>query len=325
MVTEGIVKGYILPGLPHILMCPEKNAGWMKVRKAFDEVCTEVQNSGADLLVIYSTYWASILGHQIQANPEPQWIHVDDQFHDLGSIPYKFKIDTDFAEVLKSKCEERGLHARTINYEGFPIDTGSVVALKLINPDNKIPAVIVSSNIYSDRAESIVYGKAVADALKETGKKAVAIAISSLSNRLFTTEIDPQQDKIHSLKDQEWNDKFLELLSEGRLEDCSQLSRQFHREARVKKVTNFKPFWWLAAVMGQTNAYAGDIKAYAPMLGTGAAVISLTPGIEKASDLEYDEEDVEVFLGDRNVLDKNLPEQVGFPTQDLPVEVHSNE
>ena len=41
-------------------------------------------------------------------------------------------------------------------YKGFPIDTGSVVALKLLNPDNAIPACIVSSNMYSDRAEIIV-------------------------------------------------------------------------------------------------------------------------------------------------------------------------
>ena len=36
------------------------------------------------------------------------------------------------------------------------------------------------------------------------------------------------------------------------LEDVSQLSRQFHREARVtKKVVNFKPFWWWSAAMGR--------------------------------------------------------------------------
>ncbi|MCB9027256.1 MAG: hypothetical protein H6625_13125 [Bdellovibrionaceae bacterium] len=316
MSAKGVLKGYLLPGLPHILLCPEKNQNWMQVRKAFDRVREEIQTSGADILIIYSTYWPSILGHQIQADPSPEWVHVDEQFHDLGSIPYKFKMDATFAEVLKQKSTERGLHARTINYQGFPIDTGSVVALKLLNPNNKIPAVIVSSNIYSDRAETIVFGKAMADAIEETGKKAVILVISSLSNRLFTKEFNYAEDKIHSLKDQEWNDKFLELLSEGRLEDCSQLSRQFHREARIKKVTNFKPFWWLAAVMGQSNAYSGEVYAYAPLLGTGAAVAGLTPGVEKASDLEYDEENVEKYSGDRHVLD--ISTSIPKPTQDMP-------
>ena len=317
MAKEGIVKGYVLPGLPHTLLCPQKNEGWSKVRQAFDRVREEVQKSEADILVIYSTYWPSILGHQIQADPSPEWIHVDDQFHDLGSIPYKFKMDVKFAEALRKKCGERDLHARKVNYHGFPIDTGSVVALKLINPDNRLPAVIVSSNIYADRAETVVFGKAMADAIQSEGKKAIVIAISSLSNRFFTQDIDPSQDRIHSLKDQEWNGKLLELLGEGRLEDCSQLSRQFHREARVRKVTNFKSFWWLSAVMGQNNAYEGEVLAYAPMLGTGAAVIGLTPGVEKLSDLEYDEDSVEKYSGDRHVLDKSNKE-TSLPTQDFP-------
>ena len=67
--------------------------------------------------------------------PEPVWTHVDEEFHELGSMSYKFRIDAAFAECAKENCEERGLHTRTVAYEGFPIDTGSVVALKLLNPN----------------------------------------------------------------------------------------------------------------------------------------------------------------------------------------------
>ena len=248
-----VVKGYVLPGLPHLLLTPEANPGWLKIRNAFDEVKKDIESSEADVLVLYSTYWPSIIGHQIQARPEPEWVHVDDQFHALGSIPYKFKMDVDFAKALNESCKNRGLTSRLIDYHGFPIDTGSVVVLKLINPNNRLPVVIVSSNIYSDRAETVVYGKAVRDALEKTGKKAAVVSITSLSNRLHTEHVAPKDDHIHSKKDQEWNLKFLEFLGEGRLEDVSQLSRQFHKEARIPKVTSFKPIWWLSAVMGQNN------------------------------------------------------------------------
>ncbi len=297
-----ILKGYIVPGLPHILLAPEKNPGWQKMRNAFEEVKKEIATSGADILVIYSTYWSSILGHQIQAEPQPEWVHVDDQFYALGSIPYKLKMDAKFAELLKEKCLSRGLHARTTAYKGFPIDTGSVVALKLLNPDNKIPAVIISSNIYSDRAESIVLGKATRDAIEASGKKAICMVISSLSNRMHTTHVDPKDDKIHSLKDNEWNLKFLEYLQAGRLEDASQLSRQFHKEARVQKVVNYKPFWWLAGVMGQNNLFGGKLYEYQPIVGTGNALVGLTPSKQAARDLEFDEDDPQNYKGERNVL-----------------------
>ncbi len=297
-----VIKGYVLPGLPHLYLSPDANAGWRRVRESMERVRAEIENSGADVLMIYSTYWPSVIGHQIQANPEPEWVHVDDDFHNLGSISYKFKVDTQVAEAFLHSARERHLQARLINYHGFPIDTGSVVVNKIVNPDNKIPCVIVSSNVYADRAETLVLGKAARDAVEKTGKKAIGIIITSLSNRLHERRVDPKNDHIHSLKDQEWNLKFLEFLQAGRLEDVSQLSRQFHKEARVNKVANYKPFWWLAAFMGQTNLYTGDILAYEPIYGSGAAVVGLTPAERAARDLEFDESDPEFFSGERNVL-----------------------
>ena len=100
-----------------------------------------------------------------------------------------------------------------------------MVALELLNPDNRIPAVICSTNVYSNRAETAVLAKSCLDVVKAQNKKAVAVSVMSLSNRMFTEPIEPHEDRIHSLKDEEWNQKILEFLTEGRLEDIGQLSR----------------------------------------------------------------------------------------------------
>lgn len=297
-----VLKGFMVSGLPHVLLCPEKNPGWQNVRSAMDNIRKEIEILKPDVLLIYSTYWSSVIGHQIQADPKPKWTLVDDLFHDLGSIPYELKMDASFAKTYCDIANFRGLHARTVAYKGFPIDTGSVVALKTLNPDNKIPAVIVSSNVYADRTETVVLGKAARETLEKENKTAVAIIVSSLSNRLFDLDFDPKEDRIHSRKDDEWNRKVLEYLNLGRLEDVSQLSRQIHKEARVNKVNNFKPFWWLSALMGQNNMYTGEVMAYEAIQGTGAAVVGLKPSDRASRDLEYDEEDPEKYLGERNVL-----------------------
>lgn len=256
------------------------------------------------MILVYSTTWPSVVGHQIQALRESIWTHVDDDFHYLGSMPYNFQIDTDFAHEYCSMAEKRGLHARTVEYEGFPIDTGSVVALSLLNPDNRIPACIVSSNMYANRSETIVLGKAANDALISQGKKAVVVVVSSLSNRMFTEHIDPAEDRIHSSKDDEWNQKILEFFADGRLEDLSQLSREIHGQIRVQKVVAYKPAWWMAASMGQHNNYNGEVLAYEDLHGSGGAVIQLTPSSGSFGDKEFDEDDVEYYQGDRNVLNK---------------------
>jgi len=298
-----VVAGVIVPGIPHPLLCPEANEGWGRLRDGFADARRVIQESGAKRLLIYSTMWPSVIGHQIQAHPQPEWVHVDELFHDLGSIPYSFRIDAAFGERFRDCARSRGLQARTVAYHGFPIDTGSVVALKLLNPDNALAASIVSSNVYADRAETVVLGKAAQEAIDSDGVPTAVIVVMTLSNRLFTEFIEPQEDRIHSAKDEEWNAKLLEFLAEGRLEDVAQLSRTIQNQIRVRKVVNFKPMWWMSAVMGQHNQYDGSVLAYAPLFGTGGAVVTLMPSATTRGDREFDEDDVEHFRGDRSVLD----------------------
>ncbi len=310
-MNEGeVVLGLFVPAHPHPLLCPEKNPGWARLRESYDQARLMIEESEAELILVYSTLWTSIIGHQFQALKEPEWIHVDDDFHYLGSMPYKFMIDTKFAESLSLCAKSRGLESRTVAYHGFPIDTGSVVALSLLNPDNRLPAGICSSNMYSNRGETIVLGKSANDAIKKSGKKVAVVVVSSLSNRMFTDKIEPHEDKIHSQKDDEWNRKILEFLEEGRLEDVSQLSRQIHKQIRVQKVVAFKPMWWLAGVMGQHNNFTGKIHSYEPVHGAGCAVVSLIPKLDEVGDKEYDEDDVELYKGDRNVLETIEPTKI---------------
>lgn len=309
-----VVRGFIVPGRPQPLLAADQNEPWGKLRDAFEVVQREIEQTEADILLIYSTQWLSILGHQVQAHPHPEWTLVDQEFHDLGEMPYSFRMDEEFGKLYAQKARERGLHARAIAYHGFPIDTGTVVALKLLNPDNRLPASVVSCNMYADRAETLVLGKAANDALRDSGKRAIAIAVTALSNRMHTDPIEPKDDHISADKDDEWNRKLLEILGEGRLEDASQHAREFTSEANGDQ--RLKAIWWLAALMGQDNRYEGEVVEYQPLYGTGAAVVSLTPSAGASGDLEFDEEDVEVYAGDRNVLDTGVTsgDVLGGPT-----------
>ncbi|MEE2962226.1 MAG: hypothetical protein VYA34_15950 [Myxococcota bacterium] len=300
MTCEHVLAGFIAPGKPHILLAPEKNPNWQSMHDSFGQAREDILALKPDLLLIYSSQWPSIIGHQIQADPQPEWRLVDQDFHELGTMHYKLRMDSDFAHVYEAAAHARGLTARTVAYRGFPMDPGTIVALKLLNPHNEIPACVVSCNMYADRAETLILGKAAVDALQESGKKAVAISVTALSNRMWTEWIDPADDRIHSRKDDEWNRKFLELLREGRLEDVSQLARTFTAQANGDN--KLKALWWLGAVMGQSNQFSGKIYDYQPVWGSGAALVGLTPDAALGSALEYDEDDSDFYKGDRSVL-----------------------
>ena len=99
-MSDDIVRfGLYVPPHPHPLLVPEKNDGWGRLRAAFDTCRQRIEEIDVDLILVYSTTWPSIIGHQIQANPCAKWTHVDDDFHDLGSMPYSFTMDTEFARL----------------------------------------------------------------------------------------------------------------------------------------------------------------------------------------------------------------------------------
>ncbi|HEX2066040.1 MAG TPA: hypothetical protein VHI93_04425, partial [Candidatus Thermoplasmatota archaeon] len=283
----GIVAGFVVPGLPHPLLVPDANPAYRKVRNAYEAVRKEIEALKPGLLLLYSTQWLSVVGHQVQARAQPEWRHVDPEWHELGTVPYKLRMDPAFGASYVEAGRARGLEMRTVDFHGFPIDTGSVVALKLLNPKNAVPASIVSCNMYADRAETIVLGKAARDAVQATGKRAVAVAVTALSNRLHTDIVPFAEDRIHSLKDDEWNRKYLEILGEGRLESASQLAREFSAQASGEQ--KMKAIWWLAATMGQSNRYRGQVLEYQPIYGTGAALVGLWPAAKAAADQEFDE------------------------------------
>ena len=116
MTNGEIVESFVVPVHPHTVLAPEQNEGWSRLRKAYDDAAKIIQDSGADLLIIYSTTWPSIIGHQIISDPNPEWVMVDHDFHELGSIHYSFNIDVEFAEQWNAENKSRGLQSRCVNY-----------------------------------------------------------------------------------------------------------------------------------------------------------------------------------------------------------------
>ena len=281
-----IQKAYLVPGQPHVLLAPEKNQGWASLRASYEAVGREIAASGAELILVYSTQWFSVIGHLFQTDPAPKWILVDQNWYELGEIPYEFRVDPEFGKLYCAICKQNGMQAATVSYHGFPIDTGTVVALKLLNPANAIPASIVSCNIYAEREETRALGVAGRAAIEQSGKKTIVVVVTNLSNRYEVADIDPANDRVSSAKDDEWNRKILEMLGEGRLEDVAQVARDFAREANADM--GFKAIWWLAALMGEHNRYDGKVWDYQPVWGTGNAIVELTPNPQK--EIEWEKE-----------------------------------
>src|SRR5205823_3285712 len=129
---------------------------------------------------LYSTQWLSVLGTSFQAHPHPKGLHVDENWYALGDLPFDFKTDSVLAESFASGVAAVGMPTKTVNFDEFPIDTGTIVALRLLDPKGTVPVSIVSSWVYADGAKSREIGRTMREEIERSGKRAFVIACSSL-------------------------------------------------------------------------------------------------------------------------------------------------
>ncbi len=163
---------------------------------------------------------------------------------------------------------------RPVDYEGFPVDTGTLVALNFLNPRNEIPVVCLSCNIYSGREEELKLGQAAADAVRALGRRAVVVASTGLSGHYFTREITDDEDRIVSEEDDAENRRLLGLMAAGKVVDAMDLVPEY--AAKTGADMQFKSYYWLIGAIGSgsdNRKISGKVLGYGSIWGSGAAVV----------------------------------------------------
>ncbi|MGE0822203.1 MAG: 2-amino-5-chlorophenol 1,6-dioxygenase subunit alpha [Candidatus Binatia bacterium] len=269
MPTGTIQRAYIVPGLPHLTSSvPAEN--WETLRRGFRRAGEHVRVLKPDVIAIYSTQWISVLGHSFQTNPNPHGLHVDDNWYEFGDFPFDLRVDTDLTTRAAALASSAGLATKTVNYNGFPLDTGTLVTQRFLNPENAFPVTIVSCNIYAGQPDLLTLGRALRQAIEESGKRAVVVACTGLSGRFFTEEIDPRNDRFAVAEDDVWNRRILDLIAQGKNAEVLGITAEYVNATAAD--IGFKAFAWLMGVLG-TPVVAGNVLAYGPVWGTGAAVV----------------------------------------------------
>lgn len=268
-LTQSLAAVWV-PGLPHILR-PDKSAHWARCALAMEAVGQRVQEEKFERIVVFSTQWLSVLGTSFQAHPHPRGIHVDDNWYELGDLPFNFSCDGDLVKGFSGRLESQGLPAKTVNFEGFPVDTGTIVALRFLNPQGLIPVSVVSSWVYATADTAFRLGETMKQVASEAKHKTLFVAVSALSARFATHEIDPERDAIDpSFSDNRWNQQVLSQWERGDLGATKMIADQYAKEAKADM--GFHAFHWLHGVVGQKQVH-GRISHYGPIWGTGAAVV----------------------------------------------------
>ena len=265
-----LVSAFLVPGSPLPKLKPEiPSLG--RLATAMQAAGRALAASRPDAVLVYSTQWIAVLDQLWLTRPHNAGVHVDENWYEFGDLEFNIDVDTDLAKACVAGSPGIGINARGVDYEGFPLDSGTIVAASLLGLGGaNLPLVVGSNNVYHNPATTEKLAAMAVACADAQGKRVAVVGVGGLSGAVFRTEIDLHSDKIVSAQDDDWNRRILALMQAANAAELRQVVPDFASQARADM--GFKHFHWVLGAMN--GRWSGAvIHGYEPIYGSGGAVI----------------------------------------------------
>lgn len=264
-----VVSAFLVPGNPLPYLKPD-NAPWRPLAEGYKAAGKALQASKPDVILVYSTQWIAVLDELWQTRRRVEGLHVDENWYEYGDLPFDMKIDVELANACVEGSKAVGVSSKGVDYDAFPIDTGTIVANGFMNEGGATPLVIAANNLYHDPATTAKLAQMAVEKATEQKKRIALVGIGGLSGTIFRKKIDIAKDHIASEADDAANKRMLAVLEKADKAAVDAACGDYAKEARVDM--GFKHLAWVMGGIGEKYAGA-KVHAYGPTYGSGAAVV----------------------------------------------------
>jgi 3,4-dihydroxyphenylacetate 2,3-dioxygenase len=224
-----------------------------------------------DVLIVNTTHWVGTFTQFVDGTPRHQGVLTSPEHPDLiRQVPYDYPGDRDLAAAIIAKGEAAGLPCYLVDDPHLIGDYGTVMpVLCYWAPRQDIAVIPVATCLQSDLDEAYRWGELIAEAVRESDRRAAFIASGSVSHRQvrgparWPTEADQALDH-----------KLAELLAAGELARVRAWLPEWARRTHAEMGGRH-----LAMMLGVLSAdrYAATLQGYGPSSGTGNYLITFAP------------------------------------------------
>jgi 2-aminophenol/2-amino-5-chlorophenol 1,6-dioxygenase alpha subunit len=265
-----VVAACLVPGNPLPWFRPD-NPPWAGLASACRAMGRTLSAARPDTILLYSTQWMAVLDELWQTRRSFDDIHVDQNWYEYGDLEYRMTCDTELAAACIEGSREIGISSKGVDYDKFPIDTGTIVANNFLNPGGRLPLTIASNNLYHSFEETVALGEMAVEKARRLGRRVAVVGVGGLSGSIFRHEIDITTDGIATAEDDAWNRRMLARIIEGgSAAELGTFAKEFAEGARADM--GFKHFAWILGGLRRRLSGA-QVHAYGATYGSGAAVI----------------------------------------------------
>jgi 3,4-dihydroxyphenylacetate 2,3-dioxygenase len=273
-MAGGIVRVVVAPHVPRIGVEAKAPPFLKGVVAGLHAMGQELRAAKPDVFVLLSSHFVSTFNWQVTMHAEHKGVCVADEAPDLiPGFPYQRKGDPQFAEALVKEIQVVGVPVIRNETPHYAWDYGTYVPLNYLDPEQKIPVVVLPSVLAANLEECFSVGHAVRAAALASGRRVAFIASSALSHKLargpglWPPEHFQKRDR-----------DFIALLVEGRISDAKAGFAEYI--GAVSGEMGGRP---LATMLGclddkHGERFAGIVHGeYGPSSGSGNACIAIRP------------------------------------------------
>lgn len=264
-----IVSAFLIPGSP-LPYVQRDNPPWGAMAAAMEKAGAALAASKPDTIAIYSTQWMAVLDQLWQMRAHVVGLHVDENWHEYGDLPFDIHTDTELTAAAIAATEGYGIRSKGVDYDQFPVDTGTIVASNFLNPDKKYPTVITANNLYHDWGLTEDLGRVVREQADKLGRRVAIIGVGGLSGSFFRHTIAIQEDCIVKPEEDKWNRRILDMMERGDTAALSAACPEYAQQAKADM--GFKHYAFISGAIGG-NFNSAEVYHYGPLYGAGGAVV----------------------------------------------------
>jgi 3,4-dihydroxyphenylacetate 2,3-dioxygenase len=225
-----------------------------------------------DVIIVNSCHLITTFPVVVDGTPRHRGVLTAQEAPELiHGVEYDFPGDYGLASALVDRGRAAGEACTMANDVHYPLDYGTVMPLVCyLDTAQRTPMVPVSVCLASDLEESFRWGRHIAAAVREKGRRAAFVASGSVSHKLVRGP-----EKWPSARDQELDRRLARLLAGGDYHGAWAWLPEYAKEAEPEMGGRHLAMM-LGVLVASEQQFTGVAHAYGPSSGSGNYVISLT-------------------------------------------------
>ncbi len=185
------------------------------------ELGRRAKEAGTETFIVIDSHWITNQGFHLNARARHSGTFTSHEVpHMLEYLEYDYAGDPELGGLISQKIAKGGYISIAHDNPNLQVEYGTLVPMEQMNEGAYAKVLPIAACQFASIEEGKEWGEAIAEAVKETGRKAALIASGSLSHAFWPNRVSEQGlNSINTEFNRQVDLRVLQLWEEGRVSE----------------------------------------------------------------------------------------------------------